>query len=537
MDEFSDRIMYTIDNLVERKPPIMLNLPDLNEIRTFVPPEGDPQRYMVVECEPRKRLRTCIYCGKPIESKGEATNSPRTVHDINLGLVQVDLLLHVPRYKCTACESIEDNPDAKDRTFNHVFDSVLPKRPYTHRLFQQIKEETFVRTFADVSVDYGISETTAANIFDEYVEELAPQRETIVAPRVLAIDGKGIDGKPRAIFLNGEMGEILEVGKADDSKTVQAAIESMVDYDKNIEIVTTDMAIGYRSYIKNYLVEPYHVVHVVDKFHVVQDLHRYLATARQKVFVYLSESFKAIQDPLEKERRKSIYNIIAKDYRLLNFGRKKLEKNDRKQRLAAVCAEFPEINHLRLIKEGLEWIYDSEDVETAEKRFSEWIEFIPPKDDQGKLEWEQRFNLPVKLYEDISPFRNTIQKSWHTEIFNYFRYGCQFTNAIAEGTNTLVSRINSQGYGYSFERIRNKLLYWHLAGQRIQYTLVKTKIPKYGKEKPFDSGTISFVSTTSFGRPIIGYEDREEIKAFSDYDDDRTPLSVLMYYRPENSDM
>lgn len=34
MDEFTSRIMYNVDNLVERETPIVLNLPDLNEIRT-----------------------------------------------------------------------------------------------------------------------------------------------------------------------------------------------------------------------------------------------------------------------------------------------------------------------------------------------------------------------------------------------------------------------------------------------------------------------------------------------------------------------
>ena len=535
MDEFPNRIMYAIDNLVERETPVLLNLPDLQELRTYVPPEGDPQKYMVVECEPKRRIRSCIYCGSPVESKGEASHSPRTVHDINMGLVQVDLLVHVPRYKCVACKSIQDNAESQDRTFNHVFDSILPNRGFTYRLMQQIKEETFVRTFKDIAIDYGISETMVANIFDEYVDELAPQRAQIVAPRVLAIDGTEIDGHQRAVFINGETGEVLEVAKADNAETIKETIEKMVDYDKNIQIITTDMSIAYRSYIRDYLVPTYHIVHVVDKFHVVQDLHRYLATSRLRVSNYLDDVINSIEDKAERKRRRSIYNILATDVRLLNYGQKKLEKNDRLERLTAVCAEFPEINHLRLLKQGLERIYASEDLETAETRYAEWIDLIPPKDAAGKRAWEEKYHLPVDLYEPLTPLRNSIGKLWHEEMFNYFRYGCQYTNAIAEGTNSLLSKINHMGYGYSFARIRNKLLYWHLAGQRIQYVLVKTKRPKYGTEKPFNSRFTSFIGP-NFGPPIIGYTECDEIKAMSPDTDGRKPLSVLMYYHPEDSE-
>ena len=47
--------------------------------------------------------------------------------------------------------------------------------------------------------------------------------------------------------------------------------------------------------------------------------------------------------------------------------------------MADACRTFPELNHLRLIKEGFERIYEeAETREQAEALYAEWEKLIPP---------------------------------------------------------------------------------------------------------------------------------------------------------------
>jgi hypothetical protein len=60
----------------------------------------------------------------------------------------------------------------------------------------------------------------------------------------------------------------------------------------------------------------------------------------------------------------------------------------------------------------------------------------------------------------------TAMTNWEEEIFNYFKFN-RITNAATETLNREIGRKYDVGYGYSFNSLRNKLLF---SPQGLDYT-------------------------------------------------------------------
>lgn len=497
-------------------PTPILNLSDLVEEACYKPKNGAP--YLAFECKPYSRAnQVCPTCGQPILSVHGYLTYRRLVHDVNVGIEQVDLLVKVPRYRCEDCGS----------TFTHKFDCVLEGRQMTKRLYEQIRRDVFVRSFADVGNDFGYSDTTIATIFDEYASELEAKRGPVIAPRVLGIDEKHIVHAMRAVFVDIETGTLLEMTAGNKKMDVMRTIESFVDYNKNIEIVTMDMYPAYRSYVQECL--PNAKI-IVDKYHIYQDLSLKIKKTRTGLLEHLKEKIKMIADPLEKSRAYDVYNMAASNNYLFKFGQEKLaEKGSRLKAMADVCQTFPEFNHLRLLKEGFELIYQCSDRAAAEGVFAEWEKLVPPRGAKQIEEWSKIYNVPAELFSEFRALDRTIH-NWYEEVFTYFEPGYRVTNAATEGLNNMIERFNRLGNGYSFERLRAKALFWHLAAPRVRYSLNYKTV-----SKPSTMKMMAFVGldTPLFDR---NYQvEKIEVSSIdmSEIDSKRKPLSTFQYL-PKN---
>ena len=448
-------VRLNINDLVETKCPV-LNISELEETGAWKLPDADD--YLVVDCGPKWQMRNCPVCGKSgYLSRNGHTEHPRLVHDINAGLVQVDLRVTVPKYKCSNCSSV----------FSHEFESIMSGRQFTRRLYEQIKVDSFYDTFSDVAVKYGIADTTVADIFDEYLEELEAKRERPKVGSWLAIDEKHVNHKMRGIFVDGDTGILLDMTENNNADTVRDTIMSFDGYE-NISFVTTDMANGYRSVLEEIFGSDVKII--VDKWHVLHDLYQKVATCRTAITDYITKKIAAEPDPQIKAREEEVKKLLGDNKYLFKFGQKKLQEvPERLQIMAEVCAAFPEFNHLRLIKEGLERIYECRDREAAEARFEEWLRLIPPSGKNQIIAWESEYGVPAYLFEEMRSLKNTIDTRWRVEVFNYFDVDGFKTNAIAEATNSFIERILINGY--SFRRLRGRALFWHTAGARKRYVL------------------------------------------------------------------
>lgn len=329
----------------------------------------------------------------------------------------------------------------------------------------------------------------------------------------------------RAVFVDGESGCLLEMCEDNKRDTILHTIENMVDYDTNIEIVTMDMACGYRSYIQECL--PRATI-VVDKFHVYQDFLTKVGTVKTKITERIKSRINAMPEGPEKEHLNAIMKMAQANNYLFKYGEEKIaEDSSRLSKMANICEAFPEFNHLRLIRTGFERIYASTDRASAEAVCDKWAKLIPPAGQKQITAWEEHFHVDAELFAELRPFRNTITRNWRNEIFNYFNVNCQFTNAVAEGLNCFIERINRQGNGYGFKRLRIKALFWDTAGERVKYVVKENRLWK--SSKPVHSFFTGSGSSFSFNNGH--YETSYSIEPEEIPRSRTAPFSVLEYYQ------
>ncbi len=504
----------------------VLNLPGIKEIAAYKLPvePGSSElsdEYLLVECEPDgMNYDECPNCHAPNQcmQRNGYTQYPRLVHDVNIGLMQVDLELKVPKYKCSSCENV----------VNHNYEAVMEGRQFTKRLYDQIEKEAFYGKFTDIAEKFGISDTTVTNIFDEYIEKLEEKHNVPPVGSWLAIDEKHVNHKMRGVFVDGESGRILDITEDNSPKTVEATIRSFKNYE-NVKIVTMDMACGYRSIMEKIFGADVKVI--VDKWHVLNDLSVKITQCRTAILSYLETTIKNEPDGPNKIRRFETRKEVAGDGYLFRYGGEKLaEKPHRLALLAKASNEFPEINHLRLLKEGFELIYQCSDRASAEQVFEKWSNLVPPSGKNQIAEWEKKWGVPASLYEVFRPIKNTVGKLWRKEVFNYFDDDGWKTNAIAEATNSFIERVLINGY--TFKRMRAKALFWHEAGSRKRYVLLSQRVPV---EKEMNDPHYNYINFSTGGfdlnqilHPNVRYEDRlvvvEEIEP-----NVYPPLSVFRY--------
>lgn len=509
-------VKITLDDLIQMDIAPDVGLPDIETESAYRPREN--QQYMLLMCKPKSKYAgACPLCG--CWGTGFISNGylkqPRLVHDVPVGTTSVDLYVKVPRYTCRDCGS----------TFTHIFESISEGRQSTLRLVEKIKKDCFIRPFSDIAAETGYTIPTISSIFDEYIEELDANRPPIIAPEVLGIDEKHIVHQMRAVFIDDKTGLLLDMLPTNKPDAITSMIESMVDYDKNIRIVTMDMANGYKSAIQMCL--PYAKI-VVDKFHVFQDLSRRITKAKTGIMEEISLQIKNEPDKQAADHIREVRDLIVRNAYLFKFGRKKLlKKPERLKVMADACRTFPELNHLRLIKEGFERIYEeAETREQAEALYAEWEKLIPPSGKKQIAVWEEKYHVQASFFKELTGFYRTT-KSWHEEIFAYFDEDCSYTNSAAEGTNSLIQRINAQGSGYGFNHLRAKTVYWHRSGARTAYRLDTKKKPICGATGTHKLGTgFSYI-----GLMMPNIKDYKEYKCIvaDEIITQRAPISVFKY--------
>lgn len=405
-----------------------LNIDELEENQCVQPVDGEYEYFFHVSPK-TTRNQACDACGSMFYYK-DGKSKDRIVSDISMGLNRVLLQVEVPRYQCQDC----------GHKFSHKFDCLMPNMQFTRRLYEQLQRRVFEEPFSRLAEEYGTTIPTISKILTDQGEYLDASHP-LVAPRVLGIDEKHIERHARAIYVNIETGTLLDMSPNNRKETVEKVITSMDGYE-NIEIVTTDMAQGYKPLIEEIL--PNAKI-VVDKYHVVQALSKATSITKTLLTEISHSEVNALPAGEERMRKDSTLTKAGKDSYLFKFKEKSvMEDEKRKSIMAELCEEFPNFNTLRLLKDGFMRIYQSTSRDEADQAYDEWKTLLK--------------NADKELFLEFHHFGGTV-KRWHKEIFQYFEPGCQFTNAASEGINSLIQAVNTQGRGYGFETLRIKVLY------------------------------------------------------------------------------
>ena len=483
------KVEYFESDLVDVDPVPNLNIPEL--ITTACKrPKHSSHEYLVCYSEPAKAYEGgCLNYGSISFVRHGYAEEGRVIHDVNIGLCRVDIILKVPRYRCNDCGG----------TFRHPFEEIPERLHVTRRLLEQIRRDALVRPFSKVADEFGYTEGPIRSIFNDFIATLDTRRGPIYAPEVLGIDEKHIAHKMRGVFIDVERGILLEMTPENKRDNIIGMIEKLQE-PENIRIVTMDMANGYRSYIQECL--PNAKI-IVDKFHIYQALYKKVKTVKSQIMVLIGQQIESETDPQATQEKTTVRNALARNSYLFKFSKEKIENDERLLSLMTeVCDTFPEFNHLRLLKDGFTRIYeDAHDRATAEQLYMEWEQLVPPRAAKEAAVWEEKYGVPAKLFEDFRSFQTTI-KNWWQEVFGYFDPGCSVTNAATEGINRFIQSIDEPGSGYGFDHLRGKCVYGQKYGQRIVFNIKKSKEPIYATG-----------CAISAGLRVVGYETVAEVVA------------------------
>lgn len=329
------------------------------------------------------------------------------VRDRRLEPAPTWLLIARQRFRCKSCGATiyEEMPDVDDRHY------------VTRRLKEDIIKSATKRTFEDAATFHAVEETLVRRIFKAHAAT-ALRDYSFFAPRVFGVDENRILGGDRFVCADIENGRLLEMLPARDSETVSSLFERVSDRSE-VEVFCQDMWRGYETLAKRFF--PKALV-VIDRFHVVRMANEAMDAARR--------SFAA---SLTNETRKK----MRRQHRIFLSRWDNLDE-ERQNKLAAICAEFPFLQAAYTLKERFFDLYELKDRATAEAAYLRWRDDVPSE--------LRPFFAPVKR----------IMKNWGVPIFNY--YEAKYTNGLVENLNGRINEINRRGYGYDFETLRAKAL-------------------------------------------------------------------------------
>lgn len=464
-----------------------LDLPALRIEKWFLPKDGG--KLMLIFANVRKDWRPkggCPICHRKdtIVLSGRASK-PRIVRDITRNNYCVQIAMQSQRMACTDCHY----------RFNPTVDGIVENGTMTERLLDFVKVESFLQPHTDVAERTGLSIQTVQKIMDAEIDRLEEERRLnpIVAPRVLGIDEKHITNVMRGTIVDVENGNLLDMVENNEEDSMRGAIEKLKDWDKNIKVVTTDMANSYLSWMPGMLPN---ATFVIDKFHVVQDIAKRVTTAKNVLYPYRKSLIEKIEDKTERARQFEILHIVNDNKRLFNYSMENIQRNEKRAlKLDTVMDEFPEFRLLRILYYYIEELYNQQTRKDAEAIWDEWQEVLPPTGKRAYREWCDLYSVDEPCFEAFKTFKRAGFTQFKPYILNYFNEGCRFTNATTEGLNNLIGRINIAGNGYRFKHLRAKALYASLIYKSIQYSMDVNSIDSW---KP----TMSF---ETFGSGFGGY--------------------------------
>lgn len=345
-------------------------------------------------------------------------------------------------------------------------------------------------TFQKCAELHNISNTSVAYIFDNHVD-----MSKYKLPEYFCIDevyaGTNKKSKYICVLLDYKTKnpiDILPSRKKVDLEKYFLRIP--IEERDNVRVICTDMYDPYKLVIKDLFP---HTLHVIDRFHVAQDLNRLVNRFRIKLMnqqekgsinYYLLKHFNYLLfhelDELLDPNRKRKYNHKLK--RLLNYY-------EIKECLLAIDPRLKDIINL---KDRLSMFYDNYLILSKDDKMPKIKIPEPVYNKYGKqtkksqkerataIKWNQKKAITPKEadrilediildfsrseFEEMQHFARTLLK-WKEEIKNGIRVYKELSykninNAIIENRNKIIKNIKHASNGYkNFERFRNRILY------------------------------------------------------------------------------
>lgn len=380
---------------------------------------------------------------------------------------KLTLWYHARRYYCKKCHTTfyEPNP--------FVFKNMKISIKTVFNILDDLKNPN--ETFKSVGDRYHVSPTSVASIFDSHVSIPRKQLpERINIDEVYAFKSQDINSRYVCVILDNETHKPIDILP---SKRLDYLLnyfrEIPIEERKNVQLVCSDMYEGFRTMSRSTLPNS---MHVVDRFHMRQDLNKRLNAVRIRIMNH----YKYNRQSDEYYLLKKFSWMVLKNEETDEEIRKKLETDqtplfdpNRKKHMNRHFKRF--LNYYE-IREMI-WKIDPALKEICDFR-DEYVDFY---------ESSTYETAPERLNELIRKFRNSniremreyadCLSKWRTEIINSFLVvGREYrvdkstgqvaaqdkhlNNAILERINSTIKIVKKTSYGYkNWTRFRNRVMY------------------------------------------------------------------------------
>lgn len=275
----------------------------------------------------------------------------RTIKLLPTGIRHNLLRLFIPRVVCKKCGAIRQI----------IIPFLEGQKSYTRALARYVFTMSQLIPLRYVAALCGLSWDTVKQIHKEKLKRKF-KRIKLKNVRQIAIDEVCI-GRPRkflTIVLDLETGQVLHIGRGKGGNALKGFWRRLSHSKAKIQAVSTDMASGYMSAVREHLSE---AVLVIDRFHLVK---------------YMNDKLTTLRRQLAREAEESEKELLKGTRWLLVTGRKKLkdEKNPREADLIALDKALEANKPLYIayyLKEELAALWSMDSKADAEKHLDSWL--------------------------------------------------------------------------------------------------------------------------------------------------------------------
>jgi len=323
----------------------------------------------------------------------------RTIKLLPTGIRHNLLRLFIPRVVCKKCGTI--------RQVKVPF--LEGQKSYTRALARYVFTMSQLIPLRYVAALCGLSWDTVKQIHKEKLKRKF-KRIKLKNVRQIAIDEVCI-GRPRkflTIVLDLETGQVLHIGRGKGGNALKGFWRRLSHSKAKIQAVSTDMASGYMSAVREHLPE---AVLVIDRFHLVK---------------YMNDKLTTLRRQLAREAEESEKELLKGTRWLLVTGRKKLkdEKNPREADLIALDKALEANKPLYIayyLKEELAALWSMDSKADAEKHLDSWL---TKAEESG-----------VTMLEKVAEWLTRVKSN----ILNWFDY--QISSGKLEAFNGKIRRL------------------------------------------------------------------------------------------------
>jgi transposase len=386
----------------------LLGLPDLEVLEI-----EERKEEIFLKVKRSKNYEVCPECGK---TSGRLHSQRQVkVRDLPMFGKKSWLLVTKRRYRCEhECE----------KPFPEYFHSLEKYKRQTKRYRNHLEASCRHSSISVASRKEGVSYKLLDRLYFEKAGSKAKGVEGQELPKVLGIDEFSGRRGVRLHMCLTDLGDVPKLWDVFKEKSCLAFIEFFKRYSKeardSVLVVVHDMDNGIKSWSATMFQK---AIHVVDKFHLVRTLLKYLERVRKA-------AYRSSQSEASKKKIRSAYFLIKR--RKKKMGEKELKK----------------LEGLFEVSKSLREAYE------VKEQFMEWYD--RPK---RRAEAESELIMLKKRLREMphmKRFTGTLEKWWE-EILNYF--ALQYTNAFTEGMNNKIKTLKRQAYGFrNFERFRTRIL-------------------------------------------------------------------------------